>query len=191
MRLLPPTHIGRWGYSAAKAADESLAFAYAHEKKLPILVVRPFNVVGPRQSGRYGMVVPTFVRQALTGKPITIYGTGSAKRSFIHVKDAVRAIISLSLEKKAEGLAFNVGRDACISIKDLALRVKKQLHSSSRLQYVPYREAYAHTFDDFEEVRFRLPDIRRLRKCIGFRFKYDIDDVIRDTAVAVGENPER
>ncbi len=176
--LLGPTTKSRWSYACSKAIDEFLSLAYFYEKKLPVVIVRLFNTVGPRQSERYGMVLPNFVKQALTGTDITVYGDGSQTRSFCHVKDAVAAIHKLALTERAEGEVFNVGNDEEISIKELAERVKKFSNSYSKIVFLPYKKVYKSGFD---EIPRRIPDITKLKKMTGFVPEYSINDIIIDT----------
>jgi len=177
--VLGPTLKGRWSYAASKIIDEFLALAYYKEEKLPVTIVRLFNTVGPRQTGRYGMVVPRFVRQALTGEPITVFGDGRQTRTFTHVKDAVWAILELLKCPSAVGGIFNVGGRDEISIEELARRVKEVLQSSSPIAYVPYADAYE---EGFEDMQRRLPDIRKISELTGYAPKYDLHDVILDVA---------
>ena len=177
--VLGPTLKGRWSYAASKIIDEFLALAYYKEEKLPVTIVRLFNTVGPRQTGRYGMVVPRFVRQALTGEPITVFGDGRQTRTFTHVKDAVWAILELLKCPSAVGGIFNVGGRDEISIEELARRVKEVLQSSSPIAYVPYADAYE---EGFEDMQRRLPDIRKISELTGYAPKYDLNDVIVDVA---------
>lgn len=176
--LLGPTTKTRWSYACSKAIDEFMSLAYFEEKKLPVVIVRLFNTVGPRQSERYGMVLPNFVKQALTGADITVYGDGSQTRSFCHVNDAVAAIHKLALTDKAVGQVFNVGNDEEISIKELAERVKKYSNSSSKIVFLPYNKVYKSGFD---EIPRRIPDITKLKEITGFVPKYSINDIIIDT----------
>src|SRR5437870_4631969 len=177
--VLGPTFKGRWSYAASKVIDEFLALAYYKEKKLPVTIVRLFNTVGPRQTGRYGMVVPRFVHQALTGEPITVFGDGRQTRTFTHVKDAVWAMLELLKCPSAAGEIFNVGGKDEISIEELARRVKEVLQSSSPIVYVPYADAYE---EGFEDMQRRLPDIRKISELTGYAPKYDLNDVIVDVA---------
>lgn len=174
-RVLGPTTISRWSYSCAKAMDEFLSLAYWREKKLPVVIVRFFNTVGPRQSGMYGMVVPRFVKNALLNKPITIYGDGKQTRSFTYVLDAVRAIIGLANNQKAVGEIFNIGNPNAISIEELAEKIKKLTKSSSAIVRVPYEKAYE---KGFEDMRHREPDITKIRDLIGFQPKVDLDEML-------------
>lgn len=177
--VVGPTFKGRWSYAASKMIDEFLALAYYKEQKLPVTIVRLFNTVGPRQTGRYGMVVPRFVRQALTGEPITVFGDGRQTRTFTHVKDAVWAILELLKCPSAVGEIFNVGGRYEISIEELARRVKEVLQSSSPVVYVPYADAYE---EGFEDMQRRLPDLRKISELTGYAPKYDLEDVILDVA---------
>jgi UDP-glucose 4-epimerase len=177
--ILGPTYRGRWSYAASKIVDEFLALAYYKEKKLPVIIIRLFNTVGPRQTGRYGMVVPRFVRQALTGEPITVYGDGSQTRTFTHVKDAVRAILKLANHPAAIGEIFNIGGHEEISIGGLASLVKDQLQSSSSIAHIPYEDAYEEGFEDMQK---RVPDTSKIRDLVAFEPNYMIHDIIRDVA---------
>jgi nucleoside-diphosphate-sugar epimerase len=166
----------RWAYACSKTLDEFLALAYYDEKKLPVVIARLFNTVGPRQTGRYGMVLPNFVQSALLGKPITVYGDGTQTRSFTHVKDVVKALIKLMEEPKAEGDVFNVGNDHEISIKDLAMKVKEMTKSPSEIEFIPYEKAYGPGFEDMER---RCPNIEKLAKLTGFKPNHDLDSIIQ------------
>ncbi len=173
--VLGPTSKGRWSYACSKAVDEFLALAYWHEKRLPTIVVRLFNTVGPRQTGRYGMVIPTFVRQALAGDPITVYGDGRQSRCFCHVLDVVPALTRLALEDAAVGRVFNIGSDQEVEILELAKMVKRLTRSPSDIVLVPYEEAYA---EGFEDMRRRVPDLSRINELIGFRPRRDLTDIL-------------
>lgn len=177
--ILGPTFKGRWSYAASKIIDEFLALAYYKERKLPVIIIRLFNTVGPRQTGRYGMVVPRFVQQALSGEPITVYGDGKQTRTFTHVNDAVRAILKLGEHSGAIGEIFNVGGKEEISIEGLARTVKEVLQSPSPIVYIPYEKAYE---EGFEDMRRRVPDITKIRDLIGYEPKYGLRDVILDVA---------
>ena len=177
--ILGPTFKGRWSYAASKIIDEFLALAYYKEKKLPVTIVRLFNTVGPRQTGRYGMVVPRFVQQALSGEEITVYGDGKQTRTFTHVKDAVWAISKLVEHPKAIGEIFNVGGKEEISIEGLARTVKEVLQSPSPIVYIPYEKAYE---EGFEDMRKRVPDITKIRDLIGYEPQYNLKDIILDVA---------
>jgi nucleoside-diphosphate-sugar epimerase len=168
----------RWGYAASKLLDEFLALAYWKEHRLPTIVVRFFNCVGPRQSSRYGMVLPNFVRQALVNGPLTVHGDGSQTRSFTWVGDVVWALESLMTERRACGQIFNVGNEHEISIGELALRVKAAARSTSDIQFVPYKQAYD---ADFEDMPRRIPDISKLRNLVGFRPRVLLPEIIDRT----------
>src|ERR687896_1418367 len=146
--VLGPTAKHRWAYACSKMIDEFLALAYWKERKLPVIVVRLFNTVGPRQTGQYGMVIPTFVRQALAGHPITVFGDGTQSRSFTDVSDLVDALVALAHEPRAVGQVFNIGNVGEVTITDLAQKVKTMTGSQSPIQYVPYDEAYEAGFED-------------------------------------------
>ena len=177
--ILGPTFKGRWSYAASKIIDEFLALAYYKERKLPVVIIRLFNTVGPRQTGRYGMVVPRFVQQALVGEPITVFGDGQQSRTFTHVKDAVWAILQLIEYPSAIGEIFNIGGKEEISIENLALLVKDLLKSPSPVVYVPYEQAYE---EGFEDMRKRVPDISKIQTLIGYEPKCSIEDIILDVA---------
>jgi UDP-glucose 4-epimerase len=174
--VLGPTTKQRWAYACSKMIDEFLALAYWKEKQLPVVVVRLFNTVGPRQTGQYGMVLPTFVRQALAAHPITVFGDGTQSRSFTYVGDVVDALVALTSEPRAVGEVFNIGNTDEISIRGLADRIKAQTGSESPIQYVPYDEAYEAGFEDMPR---RVPDISKLRSLIGYQPKVGLDDIIR------------
>jgi UDP-glucose 4-epimerase len=167
----------RWSYACSKAIDEFLGFAYFHEKKLPIVIVRLFNTIGPRQTGMYGMVVPTFVKQALLGHPITVYGDGNQTRCFANVKDVVWAMAELAETPEAVGEVYNIGSTELVSISELALRVKKLSQSSSEILKIPYDDAYEAGFEDMLQ---RKPDITKIRKTIGYEPTINLDQTIRD-----------
>jgi UDP-glucose 4-epimerase len=166
----------RWAYACSKLIDEFLALAYWKEKKLPVVIVRLFNTVGPRQTGQYGMVLPTFVRQALAGHPITVFGDGTQSRSFTDVEDVVGALVKLAQEPRAVGEVFNVGNVGEITIGGLAQRVKELTHSQSPIHFVPYDEAYEAGFEDMPR---RVPDITKLRALIGYEPRLRLDDIIQ------------
>jgi UDP-glucose 4-epimerase len=177
--VLGPTTKGRWSYAASKIVDEFLALAYYKERNLPVVVIRLFNTVGPRQTGRYGMVVPRFVQQALADEPITVYGDGSQTRTFTHVKDAVWAILKLAEHPKAVAGIFNVGGGEEIPIGDLAHLVKDLLGSDSPIIHVLYEQAYE---EGFEDVARRAPDISKIQELIGYIPRYTIKDIVLDVA---------
>ena len=165
----------RWAYACSKLIDEFLALAYWKERRLPVVIVRLFNTVGPRQTGRYGMVLPTFVRQALAGKPITVFGDGTQSRSFTYVGDVVAALAALASEPRAVGQVFNIGNTEEVTIRALADRVRVLAHSSSPVQLIPYDQAYEKGFEDMPR---RVPDISRVRDLIGFTPRMSLDDII-------------
>ena len=169
--VLGPTSVSRWGYSCSKALDEFMALAYYREKGLPVVVLRLFNTVGPRQSSRYGMVLPRFVSRALAGDPITVYGDGEQMRSFTSVKDVVKAMADIALVPSAEGQVFNVGSDREISINSLAELVRQVINSRSEIVHIPFSEVYG---TEFEETRRRLADISKIQKYIDYHPDTDL-----------------
>ncbi len=174
-RVVGATTIRRWSYSCSKALDEFLCLAYYREKELPVVIGRLFNTCGPRQTGKYGMVIPRFVKQALSEEPLTVYGDGKQTRSFCYVEDTVRAIIDLAEEPKAVGEVFNIGSEEATIIEDLARKVIELTGSNSDIVYVPYEEAYE---EGFEDMRHRVPDISRIRNLIGYSPQYKLDEII-------------
>jgi len=174
--VMGATTKGRWSYACSKAIDEFLALAYWREKKLPTVIVRLFNTVGPRQTGQYGMVIPTFVRQALAGRPVTVYGTGEQTRCFGFVKDVIGALIKLMEKDEAVGQVFNVGSNEEVSIMELARRVKKLTGSNSEIVTVPYDEAYE---EGFEDMPRRVPDISKVSALVGFRPTVTLDGILQ------------
>lgn len=174
--VLGPTYKARWSYACSKAIDEFLALAYYKEKKLPIIIIRLFNTVGPRQTEAYGMVVPTFVKQALLGQPITVYGDGQQSRCFAYVKDVVRGIIGLAHHPDANGKIFNIGDTEEITIENLAKLVKAITKTNSEIVHIPYDEAYE---EGFEDMRRRVPDISRIQKLTGYKPTYDVKEIIK------------
>jgi UDP-glucose 4-epimerase len=190
--VLGPTVKQRWAYACSKMIDEFLALAYWKERKLPVIIVRFFNTVGPRQTGQYGMVLPTFVRQALLGHPITVFGDGTQSRSFTYVGDVVDALIALAQEPRAVGQVFNIGNSGEVTISDLARRVKALTGSQSPIHYIPYDQAYEAGFEDMPR---RVPDISKLRDLIGYEPKLGLDAIIcqvidhfRGTPAGLAEN---
>lgn len=175
---LGPTSHSRWAYACSKALDEWLALAYYREKQLPVVIMRYFNTVGPRQTGRYGMVLPSFVRQALAEEPITVFGDGTQSRCFAHVKDVVKSTIALMDHPDAVGHVFNVGTSEEVTILDLAERVKAATGSSSEIELVPYDQAYAVGFEDMPR---RVPDVSKLEKLIGYKPDTPLSCIIEDT----------
>lgn len=166
---------GRWSYACSKTLDEFLGLAYWKEKKVPVVVFRLFNTVGPRQTGRYGMVLPTFVQQALKNESITVYGDGQQSRCFTWVGDAVRAIIDLSLHPQAVGQVFNIGSEQEVTIMDLAKMVRDVARSSSEITLVPYDQAYE---EGFEDMGRRVPDLSKIRNLIGYKPTVDLPNIV-------------
>ena len=173
--VLGATNKGRWSYACSKAIDEFLALAYWRERKLPTILVRLFNTVGPRQTGQYGMVVPTFVKQALTGRPITLHGDGGQSRCFTDVSDVVSALIGLMDHPDAVGEVYNVGSTEEITIRQLAERVRKLTESSSDIVHIPYEQAYG---DGFEDMPRRVPDISKIHSLIGYKPRKSLDQIL-------------
>ncbi len=173
--VLGPTPKHRWAYACSKAIDEFLALAYWKERKLPVIIVRFFNTVGPRQTGQYGMVIPNFVRQALAGEPITVFGDGRQSRAFTHVADVVAALLKLVAEPKAVGQVVNIGNMQEVTITQLAERVRDLSVSKSVIKYIPYDEAYESGFEDMPR---RVPDLTRIKGLIGYEPKHDLDDIL-------------
>ena len=184
--VLGPTSRNRWAYAASKMVDEFLALAYHHEYGLPVTIFRLFNTVGPRQTGRYGMVIPRFVKQALQNEPLTVYGDGQQSRCFLHVQDAVAAIQSLADKPAAEGQVYNIGSQEEITIQSLAEAVLKQIPHIDQMagtieqipiKYIPYEEAYTKDFDD---MRRRVPDISKIQTLSGWSPKYNLSKILTD-----------
>ena len=173
--VMGPTSKHRWAYACSKAIDEFLALAYWKEKKLPVIVARLFNTVGPRQTGRYGMVIPNFVRQAVSGSPITVHGDGLQRRAFGYVGDVVNGLIRLVEEPRAVGGVFNIGNANEISILDLAHRVKSLTGSASEIVLVPYDEAYEAGFEDMPR---RVPDLTKIHKLVGYAPTIELDEIL-------------
>jgi UDP-glucose 4-epimerase len=174
---LGPTANSRWAYACSKAMDEWLGLAYWREFQLPVVIARFFNTVGPRQTGRYGMVLPNFVDQALAGDPITVFGTGKQSRCFCHVNDTVEGILQLIDTDGTEGEVFNIGSDREITMTALAEMVKRSINSDSPIELIPYDEAYAQGFEDMER---RVPDASKIERWTGFRPKKTLDEIIAD-----------
>src|SRR2546423_6930539 len=174
--VMGATTKGRWSYACSKAIDEFLALAYWREKKLPTIVVRLFNTVGPRQTGQYGMVIPTFVKQALANRPITVYGDGKQSRCFCYVGDVIGALMKLMDHEESVGQVFNIGSNHEITILDLARRVKELTKSESEIVFVPYDEAYE---EGFEDMPRRIPDISKVNKLIGFKPEMALDGILK------------
>ncbi len=173
--VMGATTRGRWSYACSKALDEFLALAYFRERGLPTIVGRMFNTVGPRQSGRYGMVVPNLVRQALSGQPITVYGNGEQRRCFCDVRDVVRALSALLAREDLAGEVFNIGSTEEVSILELALRIKAATGSDSEITLVPYEEAYG---EGFEDMRRRVPDISKIERVLDWRPTASLDQIL-------------
>lgn len=186
-RVMGPTHKLRWSYACGKAVDECLAQAYWQQKQLPVVVVRCFNTCGPRQSSAYGMVIPNMITRALRGEPILVFGDGKQSRCFSAVSDVVRGAQLLMDAKEAEGEIFNVGTDEEVTVYELAQRVKQLCHSSSEIQYVPYEQIYGSSFED---MRRRVPDLRKIRRFVGYRPEVTLDRLleitIRDMSETLG-----
>ncbi len=174
--VLGPSAKHRWAYACSKLIDEFLALSYWKEKKLPVVIVRLLNTVGPRQTGQYGMVLPTFVRQALAGQPITVFGDGTQSRSFTYVGDVVGALIRLAGDRRAIGEVFNIGNMGEVTIADLAAKVKAMAGSCSPIHYIPYDQAYEAGFEDMPR---RVPDITKIREFVGYEPKMQLDEIIR------------
>jgi len=175
-RILGSTSISRWGYSCSKAFDEFLALAYWREKKLPVTILRFFNTCGPRQTGEYGMVVPRFVKAALLGHPLQVFGDGKQIRCFSCIDDIVEGIIALSEHPAAEGEVFNLGSTEAVTIEELARKIITMTGSSSTIEFIPYERAYE---KGFEDLRRRVPDISKAQRLVGFRPKTSLDELLR------------
>lgn len=175
--VMGATNKGRWSYACSKAIDEFLAIAYWKEKKLPTVLARLFNTVGPRQTGQYGMVVPNFVKQALSGQPITVFGDGKQSRCFTHVQDVVRALIGIMESEKSYGQVFNIGNNNEITIADLAKQVREMCGSSSEIVYIPYEKAYEQGFEDMPR---RVPDLTKIQTAIGWKPSTSLQQILAD-----------
>jgi UDP-glucose 4-epimerase len=173
--VLGPSDKHRWAYACSKLIDEFLALAYWKERRLPVIIVRLFNTVGPRQTGQYGMVIPNFVQQALGGRPITVFGDGSQSRSFTYVGDVVRAVVALIDEPRAIGQVFNIGNGNEITIGDLAEKIKRLTGSQSEIVRIPYDKAYEAGFEDMPR---RVPDISKVRTLVGYAPTVDLDEIL-------------
>ena len=174
--IIGPPMYRRWAYASAKALDEFLALAYWHQIKLPVVLVRLFNTVGPRQTGQYGMVVPRLIRQALSGQALTVYGDGNQSRCFCHVDDAVRALIELLDRPECAGELFNVGSTEHVTISELAKKIIAETESKSQISYVPYDEAYG---QGFEDMRHRVPSLEKIEKEIGYEPEHNLSSIIQ------------
>jgi UDP-glucose 4-epimerase len=172
-----PTTTRRWAYACAKALDEFLALAHFHSSRLPVVVVRLFNTVGPRQTGRYGMVIPRFVAQGLAGEPLTVYGEGTQTRCFAHVADVVGVLARLIGEPRAYGQVFNLGNDEEVTILQLAEQVRALTGSRSEIRLIPYDEAYTSGFEDM--IR-RVPDLSKIGALLNYRPERNLDDILAD-----------
>jgi UDP-glucose 4-epimerase len=179
-RVMGATHLSRWSYAESKAIDEFLAIAYWRKKRLPCVIVRLFNIVGPRQTGRYGMVVPRFVRSALLGEPLTVYGDGKQTRCFAYVGDVVPALITLMERTDLSGEIFNLGSTQRIAIADLARRVIEHTGGASTISYIEYKQAYG---PGYEDMRHRAPSLEKIRAAIGFEPKTSLDAIL-DSVIA-------
>ncbi len=175
-RILGSPLKSRWGYSTAKAVDEMLAYIYWREKKVPTVIVRLFNTVGPRQTDAYGMVIPRFVNQALKGEDVTVYGTGKQSRCFLHVKDAVDTLIKLMNNEGAVGKVFNIGSQYEITVEDLARKIIEITKSKSKIIYISYDKAYE---EGFEDMQRRIPDTTRVKEAVGFSLTVDLEGIIK------------
>ena len=179
-RIMGATSLSRWSYAASKAIDEFLALAYWHEKRHPVVIARLFNVVGPRQTGRYGMVVPRFVTQALKGEPVTVYGTGTQSRCFAYVKEVVPALVQLMNHRELCGDVFNIGSDSAITIEQLARKVIERTGSASSLVSIPYEDAYG---PGYEDMLHRAPCLEKIQGAIGYKSSIDLDGIL-DAVIA-------
>jgi UDP-glucose 4-epimerase len=175
--VLGATTKGRWSYACSKAIDEFLGIAYWHEKKLPVVIVRLFNTVGPRQTGRYGMVIPNFVCQALMNQPITVYGDGNQSRAFGYVGDVVAALADLARHPAAVGQVFNIGNTEEITMNDLAHLIKQMTNSESEIIHIPYDRAYEKGFEDMPR---RVPDIGKVQQLIGYQPRMNLKDILEE-----------
>lgn len=175
--VLGATKNHRWSYACAKMLDEFMALAYARDSDLPVIVLRFFNTTGPRQTGRYGMVVPSFVQNALDGTPLKVHGTGNQSRCFGHVADVVEALTRLMVTPEAQGQVFNIGNDQEVSIRNLAEQIIKATGSTSEIQIVPYDSVYP---EGFEDMMRRQPDISKLEATIGFRPRRPLEEIVAD-----------
>lgn len=174
-RVMGPAHKLRWSYACGKAVDECLAQGYWQQHLLPVVVVRCFNTCGPRQTGAYGMVIPNLVMRALQGQPMLVYGDGQQSRCFSAVSDVVRGVLQLADEPKAEGEVFNIGSSEEVTVLELAQRVKRLTGSSSPIEFVPYEQVYGHSFED---MRRRVPDLRKIARVVGYRPQVKLDDLL-------------
>jgi UDP-glucose 4-epimerase len=185
--VLGPTTKGRWSYACSKAIDEFLALAYHRERRLPVTIVRLFNTVGPRQTGRYGMVLPTFVKQALCGQPLTVFGDGQQSRCFTHVADIVKGLVQCITCDAAVGQVFNLGNTEEATMNALAEKVIEATHSASTIKYLSYDEAYG---EGFEDMQRRVPDIAKARSWFGYAPTQSLDDIIKSVVAYCRSNAE-
>jgi len=176
-RILGPTTVVRWSYSTSKAVDELLALAYWREKKLPAVIVRPFNVIGPRQTGHYGMVVPRFIKQAVLGNPITVYDNGEQRRCWTYIDDAIDGFVALALSDRAVGEIVNLGSNFESSIKDLAQKIRALTDSKSEIEFVSYEQTRRNGL--YEDLVYRAPDLEKIRALVGYDPKVDLDEALR------------
>ena len=186
--VLGPTKSIRWGYAASKAIDEYLTISYVRDRGLPATIVRFFNTVGPRQTGRYGMVIPTFVRQALRGEDLTVHGDGTQQRAFAHVADVIGAVHELTAREDTVGEVFNVGNDSEISILELAEMIRTRAGSDSDIVKVPYEEAW--TIEGFEDIKRRVPDLGKIRRWIGYEPAWSTEEIVDDVIAHFRAQPE-
>lgn len=186
--LIGPPDKGRWSYACSKAIDEFLALAYWREKKLPTIIVRLFNTIGPRQTGHYGMVAPTFIRQALAGEPVTVFGDGTQSRCFGWVGDVVDALIALTEHPDAVGKVFNIGHNQEVTIRELAERVISLTHSRSSIRMIPYDQAYEAGFEDMHR---RIPSLERIQKLIGYKPTKTLDQILEAIIRSQSEKASR
>lgn len=177
-RILGPTTVLRWSYSTTKAVDELLALAYWREKRLPTVIVRPFNVIGPRQTGHYGMVVPRFIKQAMLGDPITVYDDGEQRRCFTYIDDAVDGLVALASTDQAFGEVFNLGSNFESSIKDLAHKIKEMTSSDSEITFIPFSQTQSRN-GLYEDLVYRAPDLQKIHDLVGYDPKVNLDEALR------------
>jgi UDP-glucose 4-epimerase len=186
--VLGPTTKGRWSYACSKAIDEFLAIAYWHEKRLPVIIVRLFNTVGPRQTGRYGMVIPNFVQQAVNNEPITVYGDGEQSRAFGYVGDIARALADLARHPQAVGEVFNIGNTTEITMNALAERIRQMTGSLSEIVHIPYDRAYEQGFEDMPR---RVPDISKIQRLTGYQPSVELDEILERVIADFRNSEER
>lgn len=187
-RIMGSTHLSRWSYADSKAIDEFLTLAYWRSKRMPCVVVRLFNTVGPRQTGRYGMVIPRFVRSALLGEPIEVFGDGKQTRCFAYVRDVVPALCGLMENKSINGEIFNIGNTERITIVDLAKRIIALTGSTSEIHYIPYDQAYG---PGYEDMRHRAPSLDKIRAAVGYDPKTSLDQILKSVIDDMKSNPDR